>query len=315
MQTPIAFYDRFQESGYPLIAGAGQTPVFHSCSDAARYLAERGMEIRHAHAASYPLCALLLWEKSKHIYVFHRALARLLAQQAEPQMSGTAFPAQLFDTLPDPCIYLHAPNALADGIDGFYAWIGGGQDSKLLHLLFLFSDGACSQHICFRLDADLTWQQAVQSHNSIIEDLLFSGSFSDAARYFLLDRGGFRLPPADALQMLAFRAAQLLMYILSENADTVDTPESTTAEGSLAPVKATLHAVGNTIGAALEKASAEPAQARKAHTRRGHWHNYWSGPKSEPEKRKLILKWISPVFVAGSRNAAAPEVKVTVVTK
>lgn len=40
-----------------------------------------------------------------------------------------------------------------------------------------------------------------------------------------------------------------------------------------------------------------------AHTRRAHWHHYWTGPlKGE---RKLVLHWIAPTFVSGRKEEVA----------
>ena len=36
--------------------------------------------------------------------------------------------------------------------------------------------------------------------------------------------------------------------------------------------------------------------------RRGHWHNFWHGPKSVLEERKLLLQWVSPTFVAANQE-------------
>lgn len=40
-----------------------------------------------------------------------------------------------------------------------------------------------------------------------------------------------------------------------------------------------------------------------AHTRRAHWHHYWTGPRDG--KRVLILHWIAPTFVSGQAENAA----------
>lgn len=40
-----------------------------------------------------------------------------------------------------------------------------------------------------------------------------------------------------------------------------------------------------------------------AHTRRAHWHHYWTGPRNG--ERKLILHWIPPVYVSGTECQAA----------
>lgn len=46
-----------------------------------------------------------------------------------------------------------------------------------------------------------------------------------------------------------------------------------------------------------------------AHTRRAHWHHYWTGPRSG--ERKLILHWIAPVFVSGTESGVAVVHKVS----
>lgn len=39
-----------------------------------------------------------------------------------------------------------------------------------------------------------------------------------------------------------------------------------------------------------------------AHTRRAHWHHYWTGPRKG--ERQLILKWIAPTYVCGQTKVA-----------
>ena len=36
---------------------------------------------------------------------------------------------------------------------------------------------------------------------------------------------------------------------------------------------------------------------KRTHWRKGHFQHYWTGPKSKPEERKLILNWVEPVLV------------------
>ncbi len=36
---------------------------------------------------------------------------------------------------------------------------------------------------------------------------------------------------------------------------------------------------------------------KRPHARRGHWHNYWTGPRSG--ERKLVLRWVEPMFIHG----------------
>ena len=63
--------------------------------------------------------------------------------------------------------------------------------------------------------------------------------------------------------------------------------------------------VGIRIGAAIRKAQRKPpadpdaekgtGSAKRPHSRRGHWHHYWTGPKDGD--RKLVLKWTAPTFI------------------
>lgn len=40
---------------------------------------------------------------------------------------------------------------------------------------------------------------------------------------------------------------------------------------------------------------------KSPHARRGHWHHFWIG-KHETNERKLILKWVAPMFINGSED-------------
>lgn len=49
---------------------------------------------------------------------------------------------------------------------------------------------------------------------------------------------------------------------------------------------------------------------QRPHMRRGHWHHFWAGKRSDPENRKLILKWVAPSFIGlGETRVTINEVK------
>ena len=70
--------------------------------------------------------------------------------------------------------------------------------------------------------------------------------------------------------------------------------------------------VGYRIGATIRHARNEvsgrdgsPTGTRQSpipHIRRAHWHTYWVGPRSEPEKRKQVLTWLPPIAVKLDRT-------------
>ena len=51
---------------------------------------------------------------------------------------------------------------------------------------------------------------------------------------------------------------------------------------------------------------ASPASRKTVieHVRRAHWHHYWVG-KQNTDERKLILHWIPPTLVRGTKCDAA----------
>ena len=47
------------------------------------------------------------------------------------------------------------------------------------------------------------------------------------------------------------------------------------------------------------------------HSRRGHWHHFWTGAKDKPEERKLVLKWVAPTMIHGDQpNETTTVVKI-----
>lgn len=53
--------------------------------------------------------------------------------------------------------------------------------------------------------------------------------------------------------------------------------------------------------------SAQPGRpSLRPHWRRGHWHHYWTGPRSQPTERKIILHWLPPIPVGISEFNAPP---------
>lgn len=40
---------------------------------------------------------------------------------------------------------------------------------------------------------------------------------------------------------------------------------------------------------------------KRPHMRRGHWHNFWTGPRDGD--RKLVLHWIPPTFIGAKEDS------------
>ena len=111
-------------------------------------------------------------------------------------------------------------------------------------------------------------------------------------------------------------AVQLVLYLVSQNANIEEAPAPVKAvrtspkTAQIKPVpqdKASQvrdYDVGIRVGAALRKAArSEPHRSegvstgteKRPHSRRGHWHHYWTGPMDGD--RKLVLKWTAPTII------------------
>jgi hypothetical protein len=67
------------------------------------------------------------------------------------------------------------------------------------------------------------------------------------------------------------------------------------------------YAIGPALRAALERERTAPTAdgthaSPRPHIRRAHWHTYWTGPHTEPERRKAALRWLPPIPVAVERG-------------
>ena len=52
-----------------------------------------------------------------------------------------------------------------------------------------------------------------------------------------------------------------------------------------------------------EKTEQGHGSPKRPHSRRGHYHHYWTGSKSDPNQRNLILKWIAPMLINGKSES------------
>lgn len=207
--------------------------------------------------------------------------------------------------LPYPCIYIKAPGLL-EHTDGFFAWIEYDINAQRpeLRVQWLFEDMAHSfpQVLHLRPGEDLKTCILDTIHTTqenLGEDIPLQGVDVGVARIIL-------------------SAVQLILYLVSDNADAEEAPSppalAVHSGKRAAPRSAKSRDkasqvreidVGVRIGAALRRAAkrspggaqpgAEPGAVKRSHTRRGHWHHYWTGPRDG--ERTLILKWTAPTVI------------------
>ena len=107
----------------------------------------------------------------------------------------------------------------------------------------------------------------------------------------------------------------LVLYLCSAGADIRDNKERSPTRPSAVKTKKglrlfpahrpTVWETGFRIGATLRKAEEQIASeyqggthaGPRPHIRVAHWHSFWTGPTKEPEKRRLLVKWLPPIPV------------------
>lgn len=248
-----------------------------------------------------PLAALGTWRYTQGIY---RPDQDALAALATSEVGGN-LPSDVLLRLPEWCVYVETPG-LAFGEQptlGFWA-----------HLESDANDG----HAELRLV--LHWA------GGLLPIIIYLGAWplSEAiARSFATSAANaalIGLPMLTPTDMPARMAAavqpylSLLLYLCSEEPD-IDysrlsnhwpsrpRPAHTKHGYQLFPAAAPrVYEVGREIGRQLREADPIPhgdptGRHMRAHIRRAHWHGYWLGPRTGPQK--FVYRWLHPLLVGG----------------
>lgn len=257
------------------------------------------------------IAALAPWRQSKEVFVIDPDLEEMLFSQSEELTVNSEILYQLpyqcfyiqfsqpFDFLGKPChgVFVH----LEDDVN---------THDKELRLLYLRTDGKTIGepiHIGEEtLEESLTHTRTEAFKN--IPD-----KYAEIRR--VLTTGLDHI----SREIEAYRKTlQIILYLCAQNAEIAPdseqafiTKRSTTGKIRDRYAEIRKWDVGFRIGAAVRKNRAQPSKPKnqadsssgashaspRPHMRRAHWHNFWTGSKSSPESRKLVLKWVAPTIV------------------
>lgn len=256
--------------------------------------------------AAQCIAALAPWRISKEVYIMDPDMEALLAEQDDMDIPG-----EVLLQLPYPCIYIQC-NKLTWGrrlYHGMFVHLESDQKTqdRELRILLLSSNG---ETLGFPIHIDT--DDLTQSVRRMIEEA------QDTAEKMEID-GVYipsNIPQDDPGWKELTKMMQIILYICAANAEIAPNSEQgiiTKRTLAIRDKYAEIRKwdVGTRIGMAVRRrrhqvktqtqepreTSPEVRASPKPHMRRGHWHHYWTGPKDEPEKRKLILKWQPPTMV------------------
>lgn len=251
--------------------------------------------------------AIAPWRLSKEVYVIDEDLKDLLFEQD----GELDVPDEVLLQLPYPCFYVELPNTYyrADKIHGFFVTLeyDVNNGDKELKPVFLTDDGnifSYSIHIGAKTieeSVDMLDKQALENTNGDKElKRLALRAMQDSAE----------------TKIFLKQILQVILYILAQNAEITPSSEQSfiTKRGKTVKDKYSeirKWDVGIRVGAAIRQQKAKEQSRKKEykesehqsprpHMRSGHWHHFWTGPKAQPEERKLILKWLSPMAIAAN---------------
>lgn len=258
------------------------------------------------------LTGLYIWRKHKVIYNFDHTLAQELVDQADAITEDDKIPTEILLRPPYPCVYIQTDKPISGNSLPlkFMAWIEEDANSHVREFRVQpFAD-----------DMEHTKAFMLELTKPTVYDCIYD-TVATTSKYHSFARFQLNNICIDESVRAVLRAMQLYLYICSDQADVRDNLAQKKiyrprAKGQ--PIKdkfreINMKDVGVVIGHTLRRAEQESSAPqsnpsadeskqgshKRPHTRRGHWHHYWTGPKSEPEQRKLILKWTHPMLIGG----------------
>lgn len=263
----------------------------------------KGMDLDTSVDLAYAGWMLARWKSYQQVYDVDPALAMALGEQAKGADESYKLPAELLLNLPYPALCFKTipiKYEKSKEEEGFYytGWMlvsidDSDENNKSLVVCFERTEGNGRDDPLFRLP--------------IVKD----GTIGDSLKELIQDieKTGIVAEKeiAKAEMQMALFAAQIILYIQSSGADVRRVPRGTKNKRKSSKEKPIKQVnVGYNIGRTLRKSRAIYEYDRKEstgkhtrpHVRRGHFHSYWVGHKDSSDRR-LVVKWIAPIFVGG----------------
>lgn len=250
--------------------------------------------------------ALYSWKKHKEIYNFDKDLADMLMSQADSELE---IPIEVLFSIPYHCVWIQYEEK-----NGFFAWIE--QDMHTynfeLRILSAIKEGF-TESIAVHLVKD----------GSVLDGI--KEAFAEIKRNapsYIIDQELVKYQSD-----LAAKYLQLILYLCAENKEAqcrnkkYYRGKKVTRDFSQPRTWDVGYRIGNIIRKHNEAQIGAPAcyddddisqadrignhKPKRPHTRRGHYHHYWIGSEKD-NSRKVILKWVAPMFIGGSDDDIIP---------
>ena len=253
------------------------------------------------------------WRACRHVYRFDKPLTEELSST---QIPGS-MPTDSLKMLPYEVLFIEADFSILDSSGdivqskGFFVWrdrcIGSTEQTS-------YDEAVDSICMMFIHDDRPRAVMAMNLELATLDDMVSEIVAVDRREYAHVMRNGglFRMKvtmgdyEAATRSRLQFVISHLL-YIIADNSDQEIEYRPSGNSRRKGTCKSTIHAVGTRAGRAIGaarlryvgKSDGDGNRTVRPHMRAAHWHHYWTGPRSDPSKRQLIVHWVMPTFVNG----------------
>lgn len=256
------------------------------------------------------------WRYSQKVYKFDSELMVALAD-SEPNQE---IPVDVLLRIPDYCCYIEfgVKIYLSEDvyINGFFTQISYDYKDKLNIIdFYAVSDKiGCVYNLIVPLIKGKTIYQSLEYMHERAISLLPEELRNDRVETIRMHKYHYEF-----VEILM----PYILYLCSSKPDIINPKQPNYTPTPLKPMalqkpkrllpatKPQILEVGTTIGAQLRQvrlatttnntANSDTRKSPKAHIRRGHWHGYWTGPRTG--KREFTLKWLHPMLVNIAREA------------
>lgn len=252
------------------------------------------------------------WRQYKEIYSFSPELTEVLFAQADEDI---VIPTDVLYQIPYNSIYISISET-----EGFFVFFEWNIITKQMELRFccIEDDNGDSSitNVWVNLDSGNTISEGIRKGLNC-----FRTCMGGIATYKLLIDGEYVVQTEqqmiDEMYRIASKYIQLVLYVCAENAEIEENPvqkqitrkpQDNRPKDVFREIRSwdvgvkfasNVRKVRQTGEATkVEGNSGGAGTSKRPHTRKGHWHHYWTGSHSD-NSRKLILKWTAPTFVGG----------------
>lgn len=257
------------------------------------------------------IAAVASWRLHKQIYSFDTDLQDLLFAQSTDDL---VIPVEVLRNLPYQCIYIQLD---WNNLNGFFVFFESDTKTKGLELRILVCYNSLDiLSVPLHIKSGYTVRDAVlKSHRIILKNMTMADKKIATAENI---NKSIKFQTEVASNLL-----QLILYICADNSQISENTEQKKIYKkpiSEARIKDRYNEIQKfdcgkeigyiirnikktnehkNLGTEIETESGVKhlkSSPKSPHSRRGHWHHYWTGKINSPS-RKLILKWVAPMFI------------------